>query len=93
MSKDIIRCYGTTDEQRRCKLKIHKNRGCFCHIHKPEVILTKENNYSNYDGKKLKFLYYTLNYDIKRIFLVDFLLFLYVFFVYYLFTQILNSTC
>lgn len=32
----ILRCLELTKDNRRCKLKIHRDRGYYCHLHRPE---------------------------------------------------------
>lgn len=45
----IVRCVETTQDNRRCKLKFHRDRGIYCHIHrKNDLYETMNENLNNF---------------------------------------------
>ncbi len=41
----VLRCLETTKNNKRCKLKIHREKGYYCHIHRPESKIIYHLNY------------------------------------------------
>ena len=43
----IVRCLEMTQDNRRCKLKIHQDRGVYCHIHRKNNLYESRNEKFN----------------------------------------------
>jgi hypothetical protein len=78
----IWRCSGRTSDEKRCRLKINKDKGNFCHLHKPvekpnPVYLVFQVTGKNQNNSGLS-LYNSCNKD----FIVTVLMYLYMIFVF-----------
>jgi hypothetical protein len=56
-SKDeILRCVETTHENKRCKIKFHREQGIYCHIHRKnkltEIMDKKLNDFRDISGEE-----------------------------------------